>query len=59
MKNFALAREQRLQFRFEVCNAPNIANFFLSEINVDVPTAGTIIQASPGHEIQFALKYIF
>ncbi len=59
MKNFALAREQLLQFRFEVFNAPNVANFFLPEKNVDVPAAGTITQASPGREIQFALKYIF
>ena len=59
MKNFVLAREQKLQFRFEVFNAPNVANFFLPEINVDVPAAGTITRAAPGREIQFALKYIF
>jgi len=59
MKNFIFVREQKLQFRFEVFNAPNVANFFLPEINVDVPAAGTITQAAPGREIQFALKYIF
>ncbi|MGH9844601.1 MAG: TonB-dependent receptor domain-containing protein, partial [Blastocatellia bacterium] len=59
MKNFVLVREQKLQFRFEVFNAPNIANFFLPVVNVDVTNAGTISRAREGREIQLALKYIF
>jgi hypothetical protein len=59
MKNFVFSEQRKLQFRCEVFNAPNIANFFLPEKNVDLPTAGTITRASAGREMQFALKYIF
>jgi hypothetical protein len=59
MKNFLLPAEQRLQFRAEVFNAPNVADFFLPVANVDVTNAGTITRARPGRTIQFGLKYIF
>ena len=59
MKNFVLGERRKLQFRAEVFNAPNIANFFLPVANVDVANAGSISRARAGREIQMALKYIF
>jgi hypothetical protein len=59
MKIFTLPREQKLQFRAEAFNAPNIPNFYLPVVNVDVSNAGTITRAQPGRELQFGLKYIF
>ncbi len=58
-KNFSFSERQKLQFRLEVFNAPNIANFFLPVVNVDVSNAGSISRARAGREIQLALKYIF
>jgi len=58
-KNFIFSERQKLQFRLEVFNAPNIANFFLPVVNVDVANAGSISRARAGREIQMALKYLF
>jgi hypothetical protein len=59
MKNFILPNEQKLQFRFELFNAPNMANFYVPVATVDTANAGTITQARPGRSIQLGLKYLF
>jgi hypothetical protein len=59
MKIFTLPREQKLQFRVELFNAPNHANFYLPVATVDATNAGTITQARPGRSIQLGLKYLF
>ncbi len=60
MKNFALPWEgHRLQFRTEIFNVPNRANFGQPDARIDQPTAGTISSAGPGRQIQFGLKYLF
>ena len=59
MKNFTLPHEQKLQFRVELFNAANYANFYLPVATVDSTNAGTITQARPGRSIQLGLKYLF
>jgi hypothetical protein len=59
MKIFTLPNEQKLQFRVELFNAPNVANFYLPVATVDSTNAGTITQARPGRSIQLGLKYLF
>ena len=49
----------RLQFRMEVFNAPNRANFGQPNPAVDQPAGGAIGTAQPGRQIQLALKYLF
>ncbi|MBI3207425.1 MAG: TonB-dependent receptor [Candidatus Solibacter usitatus] len=59
LKTFTLPREYKLQFRAEVFNVPNIANFYLPVANVDVSNAATITRAQPGREVQLGLKFLF
>jgi hypothetical protein len=59
-KEFPLrADAHRLQFRMEVFNAPNRANFGQPNPAVDQPAGGAIGTAQPGRQIQLALKYLF
>lgn len=53
------SEQRKLQFRFEVFDAPNTPNFFLPEKNVYAPAAVTITRAAAGREMQFALTYLF
>jgi hypothetical protein len=59
MKNFAVRERSRLQFRWEVFNVSNHANFALPVIDVDTPTGATLTSADAGRTMQFALKYLF
>jgi hypothetical protein len=59
-KTYAFGSEGRsLQFRAELFNLPNHANFRNPDPRIDQPTAGVISTAEPGRQIQFALKYRF
>jgi hypothetical protein len=59
MKNFALRESLRLQFRAEVFNVANHANFGLPVADLASPNFGRILSASPARLMQFALKLIF
>jgi len=55
-----LTETHKLQFRTEIFNALNRANFGAPGTNIDAPGSfGRITSASDGRIIQFALKYIF
>lgn len=58
-KRFDLWERQTLQFRWEVFNIANRANFNLPNNNVNAVNGGTIIDAMGPRSMQFALKYIF
>lgn len=51
--------DQTLQLRAEIFNVANRANFGQPDARIDQPTAGVISTASPGRQIQFAVKYMF
>ncbi len=58
-KDFTIGNEHKIQFRAEVFNALNRANFRLPEGFVGRPTFGKILSASPGRELQLSLRYSF
>ena len=58
-KNFVLRESHRVQFRWEVFNVLNHANFGLPENAVNAPNAGTLLSADAGRLMQFALRYSF
>lgn len=59
-KHFEMPWEgHRLQFKAEVFNLPNRANFGQPDARIDQPTAGTISSAGPGRQVQLAIKYLF
>lgn len=59
-KNFAITEAQRLEFRFEVFNAPNHPNWGQPGTTLRTPTYGVIgsTRTDP-RDIQLALKYVF
>jgi hypothetical protein len=59
IREFALIRDTRLQFRFEVFNAANHANFGLPVADLNSPSFGRILSAGPARLMQFALKVLF
>ena len=59
VRNFALTGETRLQFRFEVFNVANHANFGLPVADLNSANFGRIFSAGPPRLMQFALKLIF
>jgi len=59
-KQFSLAAENRsLEFRAEMFNLLNRTNFFAPDGNVSNATFGSITQAFPARQIQFALRFAF
>jgi hypothetical protein len=60
-KDFAIRERAKVQFRAEVFNMTNHANFRANSLinNFDSPGAGSYTAAQPGRQIQFALKFIF
>jgi hypothetical protein len=64
LRDFPLAGDRRLQFRFEFFNLPNHPNFDLPDRVFDSPTFGRVLSANaygskPPRQIQFGLKYVF
>jgi outer membrane receptor protein involved in Fe transport len=58
-KNFSIRERHRVQFRWEVFNTLNHANFDVPSNNVNQPNAGTITQAKDPRLMQFGLRYLF
>lgn len=58
-KFFNVAENKRLQFRWEVFNVTNTANFRLPVRQIDAVNAGRITASDDGRKMQFALKYLF
>ncbi len=59
-KNLQVGETKALQFRWELFNAFNHANFGFPAATVNVPaTAGRISGASAGRQMQFGLKFAF
>jgi hypothetical protein len=59
LKNFTLAEGRQLQFRAEVFNVANHANFSLPVTDLASPSFGRIIEAGPARLMQFGLKFVF
>ncbi len=59
VRDFPLAAATRLQFRAEVFNALNRANFGLPVADLNSPNFGRIFSAGPPRLMQFALKLMF
>ena len=59
VRDFDLAGQTRLQFRAEVFNLFNHANFGLPVADLNSPSFGRILSAGPPRLMQFALKLIF
>ena len=59
-KNFRIREQSTLEFRWELFNALNHANFGFPSATINVPaTVGKIFSAAPGRQMQFGLKYVF
>jgi hypothetical protein len=59
LKNARMRERHRVQFRWEVFNALNRANFGLPIATVNTVTAGTISSAGAARQMQFGLRYQF
>ena len=59
LKNFKLAEAKNLQFRAELFNIFNHANFGVPVNDMNSPNAGQIQTSQPGRLVQFALKFSF
>ncbi|HUQ92358.1 MAG TPA: carboxypeptidase-like regulatory domain-containing protein [Bryobacteraceae bacterium] len=59
-KKFAIRERSALQFRWEMFNSLNHANFGFPASTINVPaTVGQIFSAATGRQMQFALKLTF
>ncbi len=59
VRDFLFVRETRLQFRVEVFNLANHANFGLPVADLNSPSFGRILSAGPARLMQFAVKLFF
>jgi hypothetical protein len=59
VRDFVMASNTRLQFRAEVFNLLNRANFGLPVADLNSPNFGRIFSAGPPRLMQFALKLMF
>jgi len=58
-KNFRLTETKGLQFRAEIFNILNHANFHIPNSDINSPTFNQILAAEPPRLVQFALKLLF
>jgi hypothetical protein len=60
-RNFPFGESKTLQFRAELFNIFNRANFGLSvnDMNAPINTVGQIQTSEPGRLVQFGLKFVF
>jgi outer membrane receptor protein involved in Fe transport len=58
-RNFQLVERARLQFRWEIFNLFNRANYGMPNVNVNAPNGGTITSARDARLMQFALRLSF
>jgi hypothetical protein len=58
-KNFRLTESKVLQFRAEIFNVLNHANFHIPNSDINSPTFNQILAAEPPRLVQFALKFLF
>lgn len=58
-KKFRITEKQRLEFRGELFNMPNVINFGDPNTSFVSPTFGQITSATSARQIQFALRYTF
>ena len=59
VKNCRLGESKSLQFRAELFNLANRANFDLPDLTVESPTFGRIAGAQPPRRLQLGLKLLF
>lgn len=59
IRNFALTEGLHLEFRAESFNVANHANFGNPVADINSPSFGEILAASPPRLMQFALKLMF
>ena len=59
VRTFALVQTTQLQFRAEVFNVANHANFGLPVADLNSPSFGRILSAGPPRLMQFAVKLLF
>src|SRR5579862_2733972 len=59
LKNFHFTESKNLQFRAELFNIFNHANFGLPVNDMNSPNVGQIQTSQPGRLVQFALKFMF
>lgn len=59
VRDFSFLHDTRLQFRTEVFNLANHANFGLPVADLNSPSFGRILSAGPPRLMQFAVKLLF
>jgi hypothetical protein len=59
LKNFRVTESKRFQFRAELFNVLNRANFRLPDSDISSPTFNQILAAESPRQVQFALKFMY
>jgi hypothetical protein len=59
LKNFRVTESKQFQFRTELFNVLNRANFRLPDSDISSPTFNHILAAQAPRQIQFALKFMY
>jgi len=59
LKNFKVTESKQIQFRAELFNILNRANFHLPDCDISSPTFNHILAASAPRQVQFALKFVY
>jgi outer membrane receptor protein involved in Fe transport len=59
LKNFRVRESMQFQFRAELFNVLNRANFRLPDCDISSPTFNDILSAQAPRQVQFALKFIY
>ena len=59
LKNFKVTESTQFQFRAELFNILNRANFRLPDSDISSPTFNHILSAQAPRQVQFALKFMY